>query len=229
MAPATIAMAIAAASPAGRRPDARGNVAPMSDDLALLESWRAGDVRAGQALFRRYFHDVYRFFEHKVGPEADELVQQTFAASVAAAARFRGGSSFRTYLFAIARNQLYSFLRRLPSGEHIDFDAVSLADLVTSAAGRLGRARDVERLHAALATLPVEQQLLLELHYWQELDAEALGEVFESPPGTIRVRLARARKALRARMSELELAQLDASTDGLSAALTRPEEGDLEP
>src|ERR1051325_6527963 len=88
----------------------------MNDDLALLESWRAGDVRAGQALFRRYFHDVYRFFANKVGAEADELVQQTFAASVVAAARFRGGSSFRTYLFAIAGNQLDNFLRPLPAG-----------------------------------------------------------------------------------------------------------------
>src|ERR1044071_2657914 len=117
----------------------------MNDDLALLESGRAGDVRAGQALFRRYFHDVYRFFANKVGAEADELVQQTFAASVVAAARFRGGASCRTYLFAIARNQLYSFLRRLPSGEHVDFDAVSLADLVTSAAGRLRPPRGARR------------------------------------------------------------------------------------
>src|SRR5215468_2658596 len=173
----------------------------MNDDLALLEAWRAGD--AGQVLFGRYFHAVYRFFEHKVGAEADELVQQTFAASIAAAERFRGGSSFRTYLFAIARNQLYSFLRQLPSGERADFNTSSIADLVTSIAGRIGRARDVERLHAALATLPVEQQLLLELHYWQELDAESLGEVFHAAPGTIRVRLLRARKALRARLTEL--------------------------
>jgi len=201
----------------------------VDPDLELLERWRAGDSRAGQDLFARHFADIYRFFEYKVGADADELSQRTFMACIGARDRFRGGSTFRTYLFAIARNQLYSFLRRLPSGEHVDFDAVSLADLVTSAAGRLGRARDVERLHAALATLPVEQQLLLELHYWQELDAEALGEVFETAPGTIRVRLARARKALRARMSELELAQLDPSTDGLSAALSQAEEGDLEP
>ena len=41
----------------------------------------------------------------------------------------------------------------------------------------------------------MEQQTLLELHYWHELDAEALGEVFDATSGAIRVRLLRARKA----------------------------------
>lgn len=201
----------------------------MDPDLELLERWRAGDSRAGQDLFARHFADIYRFFEYKVGADADELSQRTFMACIGARDRFRGGSTFRTYLFAIARNQLYTFLRRLPRAEHVDFEQTSIADLMPSLGSQLGRARDIERLRLALVSLPAEQQLLLELHYWHELDAEALGEVFETAPGTIRVRLARARKALRARMSELELAQLDPSTDGLSAALSQTEEGDLDP
>src|SRR5215510_9471841 len=107
--------------------------------------------------------------------------------------RFRRGSTFRTYLFAIARNQLYSFLRRLPRGEQVDFDQTSIAEIVTSLSSRLIRASDVERLRAALLELPAQQQLLLELHYWHEFDAEALAEVFETTPGAIRVRLLRAR------------------------------------
>jgi RNA polymerase sigma-70 factor (ECF subfamily) len=201
----------------------------VDPDLGLLDSWRAGDSRAGQDLFARHFADIYRFFEHKVGPEADELAQQTFTACIAARDQFRGGSTFRTYLFAIARNQLYTFLRRLPRGEHVDFEDTSIADLVPSLTSQIGRARDVERLRLALSSLPAEQQLLLELHYWHELDAEALGEVFEATPGAIRVRLLRARKALRARMGQLDLGRLQsASTDSLVAALTRPEQDDAD-
>lgn len=196
----------------------------MDADLLLVERWRSGDARAGQDLFARHFADVYRFFEHKLGPDADELAQRTFAACVAARDRFRAQASFRSYLFAIARNQLYSYLRALPRGEHVDFELTSIAELVTSVAGRLDRARQVERLRAALAELPAEQQLLLELHYWHDLDAEALGEVFEASPGTIRVRLLRARKALRIRMAEVAL---DPGTgDRLVEALTRPESPD---
>ena len=206
----------------------------MDPDLELLERWRAGDSRAGQDLFARHFADIYRFFEYKVGADADELSQRTFMACIGARDRFRGGSTFRTYLFAIARNQLYTFLRRLPRAEHVDFEQTSIADLMPSLGSQLGRARDIERLRLALVSLPAEQQLLLELHYWHELDAEALGEVFETTPGAIRVRLLRARRALRDRMGQLEIDRLVGangadSQDSLISALSQPESAELAP
>lgn len=169
-------------------------------DLELLASWQGGDLRAGQALFARHFSDVYRFFEHKVGPDADDLTQKTFMSCVGARDRFRGQSTFRTYLFAIARNELYTYLRRRPKAEHVDFEVTSIAEVVTSVGSRMAKAREVEQLRAALEQLPAEQQLLLELHYWHDLDAAGLAEVFESNAGAIRVRLLRARKALREQM-----------------------------
>jgi RNA polymerase sigma-70 factor (ECF subfamily) len=196
----------------------------VDEDLGLLERWRTGDAAAGRDLFRRHFGDVYRFFEHKVGGDADDLAQRTFTAAVASRDRFRGQSSFRTYLFAIARNELYTYLRRRPRGEHLDFEETSIAALGTSVGGRLDRAREVELLHAVLRELPAEQQLLLELHYWHDLDAAALAEVFEVPSGTIRVRLSRARSALRARMEDHGPAAFAGMAgDGLVDSVTRPE------
>ena len=54
----------------------------------------------------------------------------------------------------------------------------------------------------ALQGLPVEQQTLLELHYWEDMGIPELAEVFEVPSTTIRTRLHRARKALRDRMAD---------------------------
>src|SRR3954463_11182439 len=79
-------------------------------DLDLLVAWRAGDAAAGQVLFKRHFRKVYRFFETKCGAEADELVQATFLACVRAKDQFRGESSFATYLFTVARHELYRVL-----------------------------------------------------------------------------------------------------------------------
>lgn len=135
----------------------------MDDDLELLERWRTGDTPAGQALFARHFRSVYRFFEHKVGADADDMVQRTFAACVGARDRFRGEASFRTYLFAIARKQLYSFLRQQPKGKHVDFEVTSIADIVTSLVSRLGRVQQIEQVRHALSQLPADQQLLLEI------------------------------------------------------------------
>jgi RNA polymerase sigma-70 factor (ECF subfamily) len=167
------------------------------DDLALLARWRGGDQGAGQQLFARHLADVYRFFHHKVGTDADELVQGTFLACLSSVERFRGESSFRTYLFAIARHELFAFLRRRSQREHVDFELTSIEDIATSPGSRLDRVRRGDRLRDALAQLPLEQQVLLELHYWHDLDAAALAEVLDASPGTIRVRLLRARRALR--------------------------------
>jgi RNA polymerase sigma-70 factor (ECF subfamily) len=192
----------------------------MDPDLALLERWRGGDRSAGEDLFARHFADIYRFFDNKVDANADDLVQRTFLACTAARDQFRGHSSFRTYLFTIARNELYGYLRRLPRGEQVDFEVTSIAEVVTSLSGRLGRARELAQLRAALRELPAEQQLLLELHYWHDLDAAALGEVFDASAATVRVRLMRARRALRALMAERAPLDAAAAADRLASSLT---------
>ena len=121
-----------------------------------------GDEGAGNALFKRHFAAVYRFLEHKVDGDADEVVQDTFLACVKSRDRFRRQSSFRTFLFAIARHTLYAHLRRRASkGTTIDFEEISLATITTSARGKLARGQDRSRLLAALRDLPVEQQLIL--------------------------------------------------------------------
>jgi RNA polymerase sigma factor (sigma-70 family) len=195
-------------------------------DFELVERWRAGDQRAGQALFERHFTDVYRFLENKVKGEGAELVQRTFLSCVRARDQFRGQSSFRTYLFAIARHELYRYLRQLRD-EPLDFEATSIAELVTTPATRLARARELEQLRAALAELPLEQQLVLELHYWHDLDGPALAEVFDVAVTTVRTKLFRARRALRDKLAgRLGRDVLGVSVDRLAAALASPESGD---
>ena len=167
-------------------------------DIALLDQWRNGDAEAGQALFQRHFDSIYGFFETKCEADADELVQATFLACLRARDQFRKESSFRTYLFTIARHELYRKLseRRRDLGR-IDFEVSSIAELAATPRTRIAAREDRARLLAALRELSVEQQILLELHYWEGLDMAALGEIFECPAVTIRSRLYRARNALR--------------------------------
>jgi RNA polymerase sigma factor (sigma-70 family) len=169
----------------------------VDDELELLGRWREGDQGAGRELFSRHLPGVYQFFRYKVGSDAEDLVQTTFMSCVTARDRFRGQSSFRAYLFGIARNVLYTFLRRLPRDAHVDFEQISIAQLATSPGSRLDRKRETDVIRAALGRIPADQQLLLELHYWHDLDANALREIFEASAGAIRVRLLRARRVLR--------------------------------
>jgi RNA polymerase sigma-70 factor (ECF subfamily) len=168
-----------------------------TDDVSLLARWRDGDAPSGRALFARYFNALYRFFATKTD-DPDELVQATFLALLRD--QFAGRSSFRTYVYTIARHTLYRHLRERRRARGFDPEVSSIADLVTTPTGRIARDQARRRVVDALRTLPVEQQLLLELHYWEELDAPALAEVLEVSPGAVRVRLHRARAALEARL-----------------------------
>jgi len=196
----------------------------VDDDLDLLQRWRDGDQRAGQELCTRHFAEIYRFFEHKLPGEADDLTQQTFLACVKARDQFRGQSTFRTYLFSIARNELYMRLRKLPKFEQVDLEVSALDELVSSPSKQFGKNQELAKIRAALQKLPVEQQVLLEFHYWHDLDAAALAQMFETSPATIRVRLLRARRALKDRLGAS--AVTGASDDRLSSALHEPDDDD---
>jgi RNA polymerase sigma factor (sigma-70 family) len=183
-------------------------------DLELLDRWCDGDKDAGGQLFRRHYPAVYRFFETKVEKDVDEPVQETFLACVRKRDQFRRESSFRTFLFAIARLVLHEHWRRKRSQEPaIDFNEISVASLTTSIGSRIAQREERARLLAALRELPLDQQLLLELHYWEQLEGAELATIFNVEPATIRSRLFRAREALRGRVRSSAQHPEDAAND----------------
>jgi RNA polymerase sigma-70 factor (ECF subfamily) len=192
----------------------------VDPDFEQLDRWRGGDAAAGEALFARYFDSIVGFFATKCHADADDLVQRTFLACVKAKDQFRKQSSFRTYLFTVARHELYHHLRRQRrDGDRLDFSITSVAELITTPATKLAREAERRRLHEVLRSMPVDEQTLLELHYWEGLDMAALAEVFEVSPGAIRVRLHRARKDLK---SKLAPGVDDAELDRLARAKEAP-------
>ncbi len=180
-------------------PGYREGLVSADVDQDLLERWRAGDQAAGRDLFARYFDQLYRFFSNK-SAEPDEMVQSTFLAMVKSRDQFAGRSTFRTYVFTIARNVLHRQLRTVVREREFDPALSSIAEIATSIRSRLAREDDHRRLCDALRTLSVDSQTLLELHYWEGMDADALAEVFKVENQTIRARLSRARAMLREKM-----------------------------
>lgn len=172
-------------------------------DFELLERWRGGDAAAGQELFARQFSGLYRFFATKCDGDTDELVQSTLVACLKAKETFRAESSFRGYLFTVARHELYRYFReRQRAGQHTDIGQSSVADLATTPGTRVARDQEHRMLLDALRQLPLEQQTLLELYYWEEVDVETLSGIFEAPPPTIRTWLYRARQTLKTRLGD---------------------------
>ena len=171
----------------------------VASDAELLARWRTRDQGAGRDLFARYFDQLHRFFSNKCA-EPDEMVQITFMALLKAKDQFAGRSTFRTYLFTIARNELYRHVRKLQRDRLFDPQVSSIAQIGTTIGTRVARNQEHKMMCAALRTLPLEQQTLLELHYWEDVDVAALSEIFETEHATMRMRLHRARAALREAM-----------------------------
>lgn len=176
----------------------------MSDDHELLEAWRGGDAAAGQRLIERHLESVHRFFSNKVASATDDLVQRTFLACMEAVEGFEGRASFRSFLFAIARNVLHRHLReRYRAFDPLTVSVSHLANDQRSPADRVTELEEQRLLLRALRTLPLELQTLLELAYWEGLSDHELAEVLELPSGTIKSRLRKARQQLEATLPRL--------------------------
>ncbi len=195
-----------------------GTMKWLPTDYELLDRWRTGDPAAGNDLFRRHFPAVYRFFRDKVHGEADELIQATFLACVRARDQFRKDCSFRAFLFTLARHELYRYFRHKARAGDLDFSVTSLADVGPSPSRLLELDQRRAQLARAVRRLPLQQQLLIELHYWEDMRPAELGQVFEIAEATARVWLFRARQALRRQLEDPEApSDREPEADGLDA------------
>lgn len=170
-------------------------------DARLLAEIAAGAEGAFVALYRRRASDVYRFAFAMARSRsfAQDVVQEVFLNVLENASRFdRAKGSVRAWLFGCARHVTLDRLRlerrfadELPAeGASFDGDERLIAD------------QRAERLHAALARLPVEYREALVLVELQELSYAQAAGVLECPIGTVRSRLHRGRLALAALLDE---------------------------
>jgi RNA polymerase sigma factor (sigma-70 family) len=170
----------------------------MPEDTELLELWRGGDEAAGQQIAKRYFDLLYRFFANKISLDADDLVQQTMLALLGAREKFEGRSPFRAYLLSIARFQLYEHLRKRKRAAAIfEYDEVTAYDLDPSPSTLAGERREHQLLLEALRRIPLNFQIALELHYWEDLTGPELAEVLGVPVDTAYSRVRKARELVR--------------------------------
>ena len=198
-------------------------------DVELLAAWQAGERRAGAALFDRHFRSLARFLRTKVGreEEVDDLVQATFLACLEGGHRYRGEGGLRGYLLGIAYHKvqkLYAERER----RAIDVEAVSMHDLAPGPSTALAQRAEQRLLLAGLRRLPLQFQVVLELYFWEDLTAAAIGELLGVPEGTVRTRIRRARELLTAQIErragaraliESTIHGLDDWARGLRAAL----------
>jgi RNA polymerase sigma factor (sigma-70 family) len=205
---------------------------PDPSDAELLRAWKVGDKRSGARLYHRHAGTVDRFFRTKVA-EADigDLMQATFMTCFEHAENFKPEASFRAFLLGVARNLLLHHYRsRYRKHDKVDFGVSSILDIGVRPSAIIAEQQDERRLLNALRSLPLEQQILLELYYWEGMQGRELAELYGRPEGTIRTQLRRARQQLSATFEQLDgqrvgeavsLADLDHWAEAIRARLDR--------
>jgi len=189
----------------------------MTEDATLFAAWAEGDPEAGATLFDRHYPAVARYFHNKVhDTHVDDLVQGTFLAAVEGRTRFRGEGSVGAYLLGIAHNLLRAHYRK-QRGRPIDVSELGVEDLGPTASQAIGAREEQTLLLQALRRIPIDCQEVLELFYWEALDTAAIAEIVEIPRGTVKSRLARARRLLEQALASLaqDPALLESTLSGL--------------
>jgi RNA polymerase sigma-70 factor (ECF subfamily) len=174
-------------------------------DMRLLAEIVAGVEQSFVELYRRRHNDVYRFAfaMAKSRSFAQDVTQEVFLNVLENASRFDSEKgTVRAWLFGCARHVTLDRLRL----ERRWTDDMP-ADLGTlDSDERLLADQRVERLHAAIARLPLEYREALVLFELQELTYAETATVLDCPIGTVRSRLHRGRVLLATMLDESEQA-----------------------
>jgi RNA polymerase sigma-70 factor (ECF subfamily) len=176
-----------------------------AEDIAFVERALADDRSAQRALVRRYqgpiFAYIYRWLRNRA--DAEDLVQDVFIKMFRALHTYSRKSSFRAWLYRIARNRVIDFIRRKkPSA--IDIDEVVIAG-EDSPVQVYDRTLTAETLEGAIAELPGIYQEVLLLRHRDELTYEEIVDTTDLALGTVKARLHRGRALLRQKLDEVKL------------------------
>ena len=196
----------------GRRSPSRPPAPPPSSpEASLLDRLRAGDEAACETLVRDHTARLLAVARRYVRNEEDarDAVQEAFIAAFRAVGRFEGGSSLSTWLHRIAINCCLMKLRSgrrhpeasieelLPAFDETGHRVLGGEQWPESIEAALEKRQTREGVRAAIARLPEKYRSVILLRDIEELSTEEAATLLGTTPTAVKVRLHRARQALR--------------------------------
>lgn len=170
---------------------------------SLVDAGRFGEI------FDRHAQPIFRFLGRRVGPDdAGDLLGEVFLAAFEARARYdRDRTSALPWLYGIASNllskhhrhrasELRALERVLDQGDPHDH-----AESVTASVDAQVELRAMAKL---LEALPASERDTLLLYAWEDLGYREVADALGVPTGTVRSRLNRVRRRLRAATDEID-------------------------
>jgi len=173
------------------------------DDPRLIESFRAGENEAFEALVRAHRPALYRHALRKLSDHAaaEDAVQETFTRAYKSRARvgddWRLGAWLHQILANVCIDEANRRKRESTKGARWATAEVSSSGIAPALEDQLGLDADHSDVVRALRELPNNYQEALELRYLAELEYDEMAEVLEISEENVRARVSRANKAIR--------------------------------
>jgi len=179
-----------------------------ADERDVLERVRAGDIEAVQALFEEHRARIYRVcLLYTDSPDdAKDVLQETFMRAFRSVGRFRGDSSFTTWLTRIAINICLNLRRDRRALETLDAERVDDQELIDHEMPHtpLGipeqalRMRELrERIFFLVRQRPPRERMAFVLKHFEELKIREISVMMKISEGTVKSFLHRAVVTLR--------------------------------
>ena len=160
------------------------------DDSGLVEM--IGEYRQGLILFLNgIVHDLH---------EAEDITEDTFVRLLVKKPVFSGASSFKTWLYSVARNSAYDHLRHREKEQ--DFASYGAEEGYSEDDAEAAYIKEERRLllHSAMKELPPDYRQVLYLIYFEDFDNAGAAKIMKKSKRQIENLIFRAKKALRSKL-----------------------------
>ncbi len=152
------------------------------------------NTRAFDQLVGKYQSSVRRFFLHLTCGDSelsDDLAQDTFIKAYTNLASFKNLSSFSTWLYRIAYNVFYDYLRTRKETDCLETRQVDAQ--CSTLQNNIGRRMDIYR---ALSMLKEMERTCITLFYMEDQSIEKIAGITGCPAGTVKSHLSRAKEKM---------------------------------
>jgi RNA polymerase sigma-70 factor (ECF subfamily) len=173
---------------------------------ALVERLRQGDGAALEMLYRQHHEAVRAFACRLLGSRelAEDLLHEVFLGAPAAFRNYRGESTLRTFLVSVAVNKSKHYVRAASRRRRLE---EKLADepprgRSTPPDEEWERQELAAELQRALDQLPLDERVVVVLCEVEERTSTEVAQITSAPEATVRTRLFRAKRKLRAMLAE---------------------------
>jgi RNA polymerase sigma-70 factor (ECF subfamily) len=177
-------------------------VTHLDRDRSLVEAARH-DPREFEPLYRKYLAQVYSYAYYELGDhhEAEDATEKTFLRALAALPRFEeralpadgeGASTFRVWLFQIARNVVANRRRERRRHPETGLEAAELVADTADVAGAAARNDEAAAAWAAVRRLPADRRRAVVLRFVDEMSTAEIAGILGRSEGAVRVLLHRA-------------------------------------